>query len=192
MTETTAQEDLTSQYADKISSDLAENERARRSISDDIAALQERLAVLEGNQALLLRMRESLGPAGATAPEDTVSTPAAAAEAPSETAKPTRARRTTGAKETSAKKKPASSRGDTRPQGPSLVDLLKQQLRGYDEPRSAAEITDDLGKAHPERSFQTKVVRNTLEALVAKSGAERTRQKRSVYYCAPKAEQPAA
>lgn len=81
---------------------------------------------------------------------------------------------------------------------PTLVELIRRHLLELKEPRSAAEISAALGQAHPERQFADKVVRVTLEGLVAKSQAERTKQGRSVFYTAPKsadapeAEAPAA
>ncbi|MGY3206302.1 hypothetical protein [Streptomyces sp. TE5632] len=58
------------------------------------------------------------------------------------------------------------------------------------QPRSAAEISAALGQAHPERGIKTKVVRVTLEGLVAKSQAQRTKQGASVFYTAPAAPEP--
>ncbi|MDH6703031.1 putative transcriptional regulator [Streptomyces sp. MAA16] len=65
------------------------------------------------------------------------------------------------------------------------MELIRHHLAEQGEPRSAAEISTALGKAHPERDIKTKVVRVTLEGLVAKSQAQRTKQGPSVYYRAP-------
>lgn len=61
---------------------------------------------------------------------------------------------------------------------------------GRDEPRSAAEITSSLEQQYPERAAKTTVVRTTLEGLVAKSQAQRTRQGSSVFCSAPDAAEP--
>lgn len=74
---------------------------------------------------------------------------------------------------------------------PTLVELIRRHLAVQKEPRSAAEISTALGQAHPHRDIAAKVVRVTLEGLVAKSQAERSKQGRSVFYTAPAA-QPAA
>ncbi|MEU9574820.1 hypothetical protein AB0D62_34170 [Streptomyces massasporeus] len=74
---------------------------------------------------------------------------------------------------------------------PTLVELIRRHLAVQKEPRSAAEISTALGQAHPHRDIAAKVVRVTLEGLVAKSQAERSKQGRSVFYTAP-ATQPAA
>jgi DNA-binding transcriptional regulator PaaX len=43
---------------------------------------------------------------------------------------------------------------------------------------------------HPERGVKNTVVRTTVENLVAKGQAQRTKQGRSVYYTSPDAPQP--
>ncbi len=72
-----------------------------------------------------------------------------------------------------------------RTDGPKLVELVRAHLDGQSEPRSAAEVAAALGEAHPERTFRTTVVRNTLEGLVARNRAQRTKQGTSVFYTAP-------
>ncbi|WP_324606211.1 BlaI/MecI/CopY family transcriptional regulator [Streptomyces sp. NRRL B-24720] len=52
------------------------------------------------------------------------------------------------------------------------------------EPRSATEISAALTQDHPDRGVKTTVVRTTLEGLVAKSQAQRTKQGSSVFYTA--------
>ncbi len=75
---------------------------------------------------------------------------------------------------------PASSR-------PTLVELTRRHLAEQNEPRSAAEITTALAQALPDRGIKATVVRTTLEGLVARSQAQRTRQGRSVFYSRPEA-----
>jgi predicted transcriptional regulator len=67
---------------------------------------------------------------------------------------------------------------------PTLRDLVLDHLGGQSEPRSAAEVTTGLAEAHPDRTFQGTVVRNTLEALVAKGHVQRNKQQKSVFYFA--------
>jgi predicted transcriptional regulator len=71
---------------------------------------------------------------------------------------------------------------------PTLVELIRRHLAEQQEPRSAAEISTALGQAHPARDIAPKVVRVTLEGLVAKSQAKRSKQGRSVFYAAPASE----
>ncbi|WP_217168162.1 BlaI/MecI/CopY family transcriptional regulator [Streptomyces sp. AC512_CC834] len=67
---------------------------------------------------------------------------------------------------------------------PTLVELVRNHLTEQSEPRSAAEVTTALGEAHSGRTVKTTVVRTTLEGLVAKNQAQRTKQGTSVYYTA--------
>ncbi|MFD3484246.1 hypothetical protein [Streptomyces sp. NPDC058665] len=65
---------------------------------------------------------------------------------------------------------------------PSLAQLVGTLLAAHGEPRSAAEVAAELAADHPARNSDINVVRNALEQLVAKSGAHRTKQKKSVFY----------
>ncbi|MGW1024566.1 hypothetical protein ACWD4J_12790 [Streptomyces sp. NPDC002577] len=67
---------------------------------------------------------------------------------------------------------------------PTLRDLVLGHIGGQSEPRSSAEVTTGLAEAHPDRTFQGTVVRNTLEALVAKGHVQRNKQQKSVFYFA--------
>ena len=67
---------------------------------------------------------------------------------------------------------------------PKLVDLVREHLTSQGDPRSAAEIATALGQQHPGRTVKTTVVRTTLEGLVAKNQAQRTKQGTSVFYTA--------
>ncbi|MFD7819038.1 hypothetical protein ACFV6E_39945 [Streptomyces sp. NPDC059785] len=111
------------------------------------------------------------------------STTAKAAKAPA--AKAGKAPATKTAKATTAKSaaaKPATAKASAAK--PTLVELIRTHLTEQSEPRSAAEITTALGKSHPDRSVKTTVVRTTLEGLVAKSQAQRSKQGSSVFYTA--------
>ncbi len=74
----------------------------------------------------------------------------------------------------------AGAKGTSR--RPLLGDLLTDLLRGYDEPRLAKELREELMEKHPDRHPTPQVVRNTLEALVAKGRIQRHKQQRSVMY----------
>lgn len=69
-----------------------------------------------------------------------------------------------------------------KPRPPSLTQLLSSQLAAHGEPQSAAEVTAALAEQHPERNANVNVVRNALEALVARSAVHRTKQQNSVFY----------
>jgi hypothetical protein len=122
--------------------------------------LTEQLAVLQQEEALLvdiLALAERFpGPPGTAH-----ATPGAAEPQP----------RTTGA------------RAEGRQ--PLLGDLFVDLLREHREPRLAKELRDELLERHPERTPTPQVVRNTLEALVAKGRVRRHKQQRSVMYELP-------
>ncbi|MFF3492917.1 hypothetical protein ACFYWS_16330 [Streptomyces sp. NPDC002795] len=215
MSDTTPQAELKSRYADRIQDDIAHNESELKRVSEEITALQAQLGTLEENRTLLESMLKSLGsgtlpPLPAPAAEkavgktagkvprqkarDTTATKPAQAKKTRETAgAPAKAAKAAKPDKAAAATKPAAPATEkTEPQGSTLVELIVSQLGSETSPRSAAEITSTLQKTHPKREFSTKVVRNTLEALVAKARAERTRQQRSVFYVAlPGATTPA-
>ncbi|MGW5277594.1 hypothetical protein ACWEQP_34775 [Streptomyces sp. NPDC004044] len=93
-------------------------------------------------------------------------------------------------KASSAKASSAKApKADTKP---TLVNLIRGHLEQQSEPRSATEVSAALTNAHPDRGVKTTVVRTTLEGLVAKSQAQRTKQGSSVFYTATAASEPAA
>ncbi|MEW1603921.1 hypothetical protein [Streptomyces sp. NPDC093808] len=88
---------------------------------------------------------------------------------------------------TASAKTSAPAKGDA----PKLVDLVRRHLDEQNEPRSAAEVAAALGAAHPGRAVKVTVVRSTLEGLVARNQAQRTKQGTSVFYTAPDGGTPA-
>ncbi|ARZ66043.1 regulatory protein [Streptomyces albireticuli] len=74
---------------------------------------------------------------------------------------------------------------DTKAAGPTLVSLVREALGRQSEPRSAAEIAAAVAEAQPDRTIKPTVVRTTVEGLVAKGQAQRTKQGTSVFYAAP-------
>jgi hypothetical protein len=96
------------------------------------------------------------------------------------------------AKKPTAKKPEAASKATAaKAAQPTLVELIRRHLADQSEPRSAAEIATALGEAHPDRNIKTTVVRTTVEGLVAKSHAQRTKQGSSVYYTTTNTPEPA-
>ncbi|MFG2276086.1 hypothetical protein ACGFNY_40795 [Streptomyces chartreusis] len=191
MPETTAPTtELTSQYVAQVTGDLERNVKEQERLSAEIASLREQLAAVQHDHTVLVNVQQALGVTEAPvqpAPE------AESAAVPSPRQKTGAARgrkkagKSTGAPKKATPKKPvAKSAEAAKAAQPTLVELIRRHLVGLEEPRSAAEISAALGQAHPERQFADKVVRVTLEGLVAKSQAERTKQGRSVFYTAPK------
>ncbi|MFB7329592.1 MULTISPECIES: hypothetical protein [unclassified Streptomyces] len=194
---TTVSTGLTSQYAAQVASDIEHNVKEQERISADIAALQEQLTTLQHDHSVLVNVQQALGiapaPARPAATRDNTTVPAPRKKTPGgpEDGKRTRAKKTaTGSQgrttvKKSAPKKPASKAADTKQPQLTLVELVRRHLTEQGEPRSAAEVATALDTAHTERGIKTTVVRTTLENLVAKNQAQRTKQGSSVYYTVP-------
>ncbi|MFF9126717.1 hypothetical protein ACF09J_26120 [Streptomyces sp. NPDC014889] len=207
--------ELTSQYISQVTGDLEQNVKEQERITAEIAALQQQLAALQHDHTVLVNMRQALGLAD-TAPEpaatDSATVPSPRKKATAEprrkaTAEPRgKAKKTTAEQPTTKRrsvKTPAAkkdvagkevARKDTaaKKAQPTLADLVRRHLGGQNEPRSAAEVATALGEAHPDRGIKTNVVRTTLENLVARSQAQRSKQGTSVFYTAPHAPEPEA
>jgi hypothetical protein len=189
--------ELTSQYGTQVAGDLERNLKEQERLSGEIEALQGQLAALQHDHAVLLNIQQVLDiptPAGSTAtpPGATVPAPRKKAAAPDKRAG-TRKSTAPAGKQTGKKtgKKTAAKASTTR-SGPSLVDLVRGHLADQREPRSAAEISTALGRQYPDRTIKAGVVRTTLEGLVARNQAQRTKQGASVFYTSPDASEPAA
>lgn len=191
---------LTTQYAAQVAGDLERNLKEQERISGEVAALQEQLAGLQQDHAVLVSVQQALGVS--SVPVEPSAGPAAAA-VPAPRKKPaTKPAQGAQAKKSAAPgRKPAAKKNTSRKTPdkagskaaqPTLVELVREHLAAQSEPRSAAEIATALDGQHPERAIKTTVVRNTLEGLVAKNHAERTKQGSSVLYTAPDPAQSAA
>ncbi|WP_432130785.1 hypothetical protein [Streptomyces tendae] len=267
MSESTMQSatELASQYSVQVTDDLERNVKEQERVSAEITALQQQLAALQHDHALLVNMQQALGitsPPSPSVPEPAAAPESAAVPAPrggaaprSSAGKSTRSKKATtepkraaapkpsakavskpaakkatkpaattttetapksadktaskttakaadkapakSAEKTAGKSaaktagKPAAKKAAAREAGrPTLVELVREHLAGQREPRSAAEVTTALGEAHSGRTVKTTVVRTTLEGLVAKNQAQRTKQGTSVYYTATEAAAP--
>ncbi|MGW1507432.1 hypothetical protein ACWCQW_55475 [Streptomyces mirabilis] len=188
--------ELTSQYVAQVTGDLERNTKEQERIGVEIEALQEQLSALQHDHTVLVNMQQALGgasPAAEAAPAAAPSVPHQTSAEPKQS-KPKKVA-ATGAKKKAASKKPAakapSVKASTAATKPTLVELIRGHLEQESEPRSAAEIAVALTQAHPDRSVKTTVVRTTLEGLVAKSHAHRTKQGSSVFYTTAAASEPA-
>lgn len=251
MSESTTQTatELASQYSVQVASDLERNVKEQERISGEITDLQQQLAALQHDHALLVNMQQALGVTTPPAPSvtDKAPVPAPRDSAAAETAagsKRTRGGKAGAAPKRAAAAKPAtkpaakstaksaskspakpatksatksvtkavgkpaakkstdrssspaaavssaSSSSAAKPAQPTLVELVRKHLSEQKEPRSAAEVTTALGQAHSDRTIKTTVVRTTLEGLVAKNQAQRTKQGTSVYYTASDTPEP--
>ncbi len=183
---TTPATELTSLYAAQVSGDLERNVKEQERITADIASLQQQLAALQHDHTVLVNMRQVLGiteaPAEPAAESESAAVPSPRKNASAARGGKQRARKSASAPQKAVKKPAAKAEGVTKAAQPTLVELIRRHLAESKEPRSAAEISTALGQAHPHRQITTKVVRVTLEGLVAKSQAERSKQGKSVFY----------
>ncbi|MEU2900353.1 hypothetical protein ACWC4E_29940 [Streptomyces sp. NPDC001273] len=197
MSETvTATTELTSQYGAQVANDLEGNLKEQERIRGEIETLQGQLAGLQQDHTILVNIQQALGIPAAPAqpaPEAVAAVPAPrkkkSAAAPA--GKQARAGKSAAPSRKRAGKKNTAAPSAAQSPLPKLVDLVREHLAGQHEPRSAAEIATTLGQQHPEREVQTKIVRLTLEGLVAKNQAQRTKQGRSVFYTTPETTEPA-
>ncbi|MEV5905861.1 hypothetical protein OG613_40375 [Streptomyces sp. NBC_00015] len=218
MSENTPATELTSQYTAQVTADLERNTKEQERVGVEIAALQEQLASLQRDHTVLVNIQQAIDavpvPDTTAAPSGNVPVPAPRKKAaPSGTGKRTRPGKKTqpGSKTQPSSKtaaQPARTAGKTagksagKPSAgkaeaaqtaqPTLVDLVRRHLTEQSEPRSAAEIATALGQAHPERAIKTTVIRTTLEGLVAKTQAQRSKQGSSVFYTAADSSRSAA
>ncbi|MFI5797923.1 hypothetical protein [Streptomyces sp. NPDC051677] len=197
MSETTAQTtELTSQYSTQVAGDLERNLKEQEHLSGEIEALQEKLAAMRHDHTVLVNLQQALGgpatsDAPAAEPVAPVPAPRKKTAAASGADEKTKTKQSAPAKKRTGKKA-TDAQSAAQPAAPTLVELVRTHLAGQDEPRSAAEISTALGQQHPERGVKTTVVRTTLEGLVAKNQAQRTKQGSSVFYTASDATAPAA
>lgn len=203
MSETTTNStELTSQYSTQVAGDLERNLKEQERVQGEIDALQAQLSALQQDQTVLVNIQQALGVPAAPVEPELKPEPEAVAAVPAprkrktsaapSTGKQARARKSSAPARKRATKKSAAASPTAPSPSTKLVDLVREHLTGLKEPRSAAEIADSLQQQHPEREFKAKIVRLTLEGLVAKNQAQRTKQGRSVFYTTPEAAEPAA
>ncbi|MFE6804235.1 hypothetical protein ACFVEN_21430 [Streptomyces sp. NPDC057681] len=183
---------LKSQYSAQVEADLERNAKEQERVAAELAALQEQLQTLDHDRTLLVGMRETLSSrSAASVAEEAPVAPKAeppvglpkARKPKGESAAPKQRAKKEAGKKPAAKKAPTAAQART-PGSPTLRELVLNLITTSTEPRSAAEVTTTLAESHPERKAGGTVVRNTLESLVARGQAERTKQNKSVFYTA--------
>ncbi|WP_020120199.1 hypothetical protein [Streptomyces canus] len=196
--------ELTSQYSTQVAGDLERNLKEQERLSGEIEALQGQLDALRHDHTVLQNIQQVLGTQATAVPSTTP--PAAAVPAPRKKAadsneRPGTRKSTPGTRKSTAPagkktgkktEKKAAPKASAARSGLTLVDLVRDHLAGQKEPRSAAEVSTALSGQHPERTIKTTVVRTTLEGLVARNQAQRTKQGTSVFYTTPDAGEAAA
>ncbi|MCX4429691.1 hypothetical protein [Streptomyces mirabilis] len=187
--------ELTSQYVAQVTGDLERNAKEQDRIGQEIEALQEQLRALQHDHTVLVTMQQALGSASPAADADTAAAPSVPHQASAELKQGKAKKAPATVTKKTASKKPAAQASSVKASGtaakPTLVELIRGHLEQESGPRSAAEIAAALTQAHPDRSVKTTVVRTTLEGLVAKSNAHRSKQGSSVFYTAAATSEPA-
>jgi hypothetical protein len=168
--------DLTSMYTERIRDDLAR-------VDEEIAAARALLDKLTADRGWLVGLLGHLPPTpegdgGAVSmPRETTAshdTSIARADEPTSGPRtpPEQAVRVSGVRR-------------RRGNGPTLRDLVMRHLENGGAPVTVHEATVQVNSTGEVRQASTVVVRNTLEALVARGIAQRSKEGRSVYYSLP-------
>lgn len=167
---------LRSRYAVQAASDLEENRRRQQELVEKIKMLEQEEALLVDILTLAERYEGSSDQS--PLPEQAQGEPALTRSKPG----PRSPSSGTTARRTARGRGPAGGAAKGKPRQPLLGELLMGLLEGHHEPRLAKELRDELLQKHPDRNPTSQVVRNTLEALVAKGRILRHKRQRSVMY----------
>jgi hypothetical protein len=177
---------IRSRYADQAASDLQDNRHRQQELAEQIDVLKQEEALLLDILNVAERFdapSQAVPSEAAPLPQQAQDEPALAPAAPAAAvAAPATPRRRAAAGSKPAKKRSAGSSAKVTTRQPLLGDVFLDLLRAHDEPRLAKELRDELMREHPDRTPTPQVVRNTLEALVAKGRIQRHKQQRSVLY----------
>ncbi|WP_329390135.1 hypothetical protein OG625_38330 [Streptomyces sp. NBC_01351] len=175
-------------YAQQIASDLSVNQTAQEQVRSELQRLQEELHQLEDNSKVLLKMQDALGIPARSAASQAAKPGTKRAAVPSARSASTAGKKAVAsktaapAKASQARNAPVKAPSMTKDSGPSWLELITAVFAGQTEPKSAAEVTESVSTAYPERKVQAAVIRNTLEQGVSRGILERSKQGRSVYY----------
>ncbi|MGW6145276.1 hypothetical protein [Streptomyces sp. NPDC055140] len=173
-------ETLRLRYVEQAASDLKENRRRQRELSEKLKMLKQEEALLTDILSLTERLHDlAEAPALPEQAQDEATFTRRRPSGKPATASAGKARRPAA---TRSAKSSGKASTQERQRQPLLGELLTELLAASDEPRPAKELRDDLLEKHPDRAPTPQVVRNALEALVAKGRIRRHKQHRSVMY----------
>ncbi|MFJ2478394.1 hypothetical protein ACIOWI_36600 [Streptomyces sp. NPDC087659] len=194
-------------YAVQIADDLQRNQEERETVRSQIADLQTRRKQLEVECEWLSTMRDALAGSIPALDEEPSAAPEAKARSLREILAAMKSAEAgphaflqslqekgwgdtptsdqqSGTPQFQPFDEVISRNAPTKRRGPYLHELVYSLLTR--EPQTVSELTRELLQAHPERrGTKTQVVRNTLENLVAKSLAVRTKRATAVFYTMP-------
>ncbi|MGK4584963.1 hypothetical protein [Kitasatospora sp. HPMI-4] len=161
---------------EQAASDLEKNHQRQQELAEELRVLKQEEALLAEILSLAERYEGFSDPS--RLPEQMQGEPLVAKQRP--------ASRTASRRPAPTGSAPAAraAKGGTKgkAQQPLLGDLLADLLGHHDEPCLAKDLREELLEKYPRRNPTPQVVRNTLEALVAKGRIERHKQQRSVLY----------
>ncbi|MGW6581126.1 hypothetical protein ACWF76_17395 [Streptomyces globisporus] len=166
---------VTADYAQRVADDLAANRSEQERVRSELARLQDELVRLEDSEQVLTKMQDVLG----GTPKQTAKQRNGGKGAAVPAARGSNGKKAAAAAGRKTSKKTVSPK---KAGEPTWLELTTAYLGGQSEPRSAAEVAASLTEAHPERTVQVAVVRNSLEQGVAQGLLERSKQGRSVFY----------
>lgn len=173
-------ETLRLRYVEQAASDLKENRRRQKELFDKLKMLKQEEALLTDILSLTERLNDlTEAPPLPEQPQEEATFTRGRSSGKPATATAGKARRPAATRSAKSFGK-AGTQGKQRQ--PLLGELLTELLAASDKPRLAKELRDELLEKHPDRTPTPQVVRNTLEALVAKGRIRRHRQQRSVMY----------
>ncbi|MEV7906963.1 hypothetical protein [Streptomyces anulatus] len=170
---------VTADYAQRVADDLSANRSDQERVRSELARLQDELVRLEDSEQVLTKMQEVLGGTPKQAAKQGKGRKGTAVPAARGSNSKTAAGKSAASAGREASKKTVSPK---KAGEPTWLELTTAYLGGQSEPRSAAEVAAALAEAHPERTVQVTVVRNSLEQGVAQGLLERSKQGRSVFY----------
>ena len=187
--------ELASEYSARIARDLEVNAQEQDRLATEIAGLEEQLRAVRENRAVLERLQQALTPQATSASAASSAAPGSAAPASASIPAPGTADADADAVVPHQRTEPAPNRRSLPRQGPaepkpSLVEAVYAYLAQQREPRSATDVAEAIRAGQPGRTIKTTVIRTTLENLVARNRARRTKQGRAVFYTLLSAEGP--
>ncbi|MFI1018802.1 BlaI/MecI/CopY family transcriptional regulator [Streptomyces sp. NPDC020965] len=198
--------DVRDRYATQFADDLAANETEQASIRSQLDAFTARLDQLEEEHTLLLALRGTVVVPHTTTPEGAMPTEDgrnsaghAGVQSVAEPAVP-RPRRKRGAvqapRRTPAAKKAAEAPAQSGSEAPgtdggtgagahlTLRAAVLRLLRQHREPRTVREVHEEVTRDYPQFTPKQTVVRDALNAHVAKGRVERERKQNAIWYTA--------
>ncbi|MFD5862811.1 hypothetical protein [Streptomyces chartreusis] len=173
---------LRAKYAAAVEEDLELIAKERERIGLDIAALQDRLRVLESSEAWLVGLRETFG----SRPAVDESFPPAASVVTTPSVEESKAERDTAASGAADDQGVSGAAGPGGAAGKesTLRELVVAELVRHGGPCSAHDVTRALDRGHPRRRIKEPAVRHALEALAKQGRIRRAKRGSRVFWVA--------